>query len=192
MSAKPFILIDLEATCWEGAQSVKDMEIIEIGAVVTNASGDILSSYNSFIKPVIKPTLSEFCTKLTGISQQDVDSAPAFKDAVTAFDDWFKQANPDFWASWGKYDFDQFQQEVSRLEAAPRFIDTPHLNLKRPWRKTTQHKSQALRAALDFHNLVFQGQPHRALDDVKNIARLVRYISPEQMELEITEVLGRA
>src|SRR5690606_41764458 len=44
------------------------------------------SDLNSFIKPVIKPTLSEFCTKLTGISQQDVDSVPTFKDAITALD----------------------------------------------------------------------------------------------------------
>ena len=63
------IICDLEATCWAGERRPQRMEIIEIGAVML-ASGTrpVLDDFCSFVRPVLAPTLSDFCRELTGIT----------------------------------------------------------------------------------------------------------------------------
>ncbi|MDT0358628.1 exonuclease domain-containing protein [Herbaspirillum huttiense F1] len=60
------------------------MKIIEIGACWTNDSGEILDRFQHFVKLLHRPKLTEFCTKLTGIIQYDVDQAPLFPVAAKA------------------------------------------------------------------------------------------------------------
>ena len=70
-------VVDLEATCWEERGSPERMEIIEIGAVLLASSrGPAEREHGSFVRPVESPLLSDFCTRLTSIRQQDVDGAP--------------------------------------------------------------------------------------------------------------------
>ena len=56
-----YVIVDLEATCWESRKSIEQMEIIEIGAVILKSSqGPIVGEFNAFVKPVIDSVLSEF------------------------------------------------------------------------------------------------------------------------------------
>jgi len=53
------------------------MEIIEIGAVMVEAQGlTVIDEFQTFIKPVRYPILTEFCKSLTSITQEQVDQAP--------------------------------------------------------------------------------------------------------------------
>ena len=70
-----YIIVDLEATCWENRSDGKN-EIIEIGAVKVNDDQEIVSEYQQFVKPLKNPILSEFCKELTSIQQTDVENAP--------------------------------------------------------------------------------------------------------------------
>ena len=45
----------------------------------------IVDEYRRFVKPVWRPTLSQFCTELTGITQADVNSADSFVDVLYDF-----------------------------------------------------------------------------------------------------------
>ena len=73
-----YIIVDLEATCWEGCQ-VNKMEIIEIGAVCLNGNNLYpISEFQQFVKPMINPVLSGFCKNLTHIKQKQIDLAPIF------------------------------------------------------------------------------------------------------------------
>jgi len=71
------LVVDLEATCDDNAPEF-DMEIIEVGAVWVAPDGTILDRFQSFARPMVHPTLTPFCTALTGICQADLDTAPAF------------------------------------------------------------------------------------------------------------------
>ena len=75
-----FLVMDLEATCDEiNGRKIKmtATEIIKFPAVLVNTTDStIISTFHQYIKPTICPTLSEFCTKLTGITQDIVDSSP--------------------------------------------------------------------------------------------------------------------
>lgn len=72
-----YIIFDLEATCWENDHK-RQNEIIEIGAVKLNEGLKTVSDFQIFVKPALSPQLSDFCKRLTSISQADVDAAVYF------------------------------------------------------------------------------------------------------------------
>ena len=73
-----YIIVDLEATCWEGMRS-PDMETIEVGAVaLAGPAGPVEGEFGAFVHPVVRPALSDFCRRLTYIHQEDVDEADLF------------------------------------------------------------------------------------------------------------------
>lgn len=80
-----YAVIDFEATCWAKGQTPKDAvaEVIELPVVLIDSiNGCVLCEFHTFVQPTLNSTLSDFCKNLTGISQRDVDAAPAFKDAI--------------------------------------------------------------------------------------------------------------
>ena len=77
------LVIDLEATCSDDdSVAPSSMEIIEVGAVWATLEGEILASFQRFVRPMTSPTLTAFCMELTHISQADVDSAPAWPSFI--------------------------------------------------------------------------------------------------------------
>lgn len=59
------LVVDLEATCWEGnvdgtdrRQSVDDMEVIEFGCVVCDNNGTVVDSKSYFVRPQLYPVLT--------------------------------------------------------------------------------------------------------------------------------------
>ena len=178
-----FICLDLEATCDEPSFDIHQMEIIEIGACCVDSAGNVLSKFQAFIKPVVRPVLTAFCTKLTTITQAQVDAAPEFTVAIEAFETWLAacataHGKPDLWGSWGDYDRKQFERNARLLELPqPAFLsEIQHVNLKARY-ATTQGlnvRRLGLGTVLRFYeHMTFQGTPHRGDDDALNIARLL-------------------
>lgn len=125
------LIVDLEATCCNDHSFPKDeMEIIEIGAVmVLNETLEIISEFQTFVRPLRHPQLTDFCKELTSISQADVDDAPDFIEAMLAFQKWTDSFRRFDFCSWGNYDLNQFMQDC-HLHQISFFIDAPHRNLK--------------------------------------------------------------
>jgi hypothetical protein len=77
MTAKHYLVVDLEATCCnQKTLPAREKEIIEIGAIMCDADFKLLSSFQSFIRPVRHPQLTPFCSEPTSIQQSDVEHAP--------------------------------------------------------------------------------------------------------------------
>jgi inhibitor of KinA sporulation pathway (predicted exonuclease) len=85
-----FLIIDFEATCWTDGINHNDNEIIEIGAVMVQDFKKI-GEFGSFVKPVRNPILSDFCTRLTSITQVDVDKAANFVEVLFSLAIFVKQ-----------------------------------------------------------------------------------------------------
>ena len=95
------IIVDLEATCWQGKAPAPN-EIIEIGAVCVDENAAIIGEFVTFIKPTKSTHLSDFCTELTSITQDMVDDAPYFPEAVGAFQKWIASFEDEYFlCSWG-------------------------------------------------------------------------------------------
>lgn len=98
------LVIDLEATC-SNDESItgSNMEIIEIGACWVNPKGEILDTFQSFVRPVVNRILTPFCTQLTTITQDEVDRAPTFDQVAPLLQEFAAkhiEANS-IWTSWG-------------------------------------------------------------------------------------------
>lgn len=180
------LVVDLEATCWDTPlpstgkyQSVNEMEVIEFGAVLATAEGEIKARFSQLVRPEYHYSLSRFCQSLTGIRQSQIDTASSYQEAVAQLDDWYKSLpEVSAWGSWGEYDRRQLEAEKERHQSAPEFLHLDHINIKQIWCDLTgQSKKSSPQSALQFHGLNFQGRLHRALDDACNVARLLPHLS---------------
>jgi inhibitor of KinA sporulation pathway (predicted exonuclease) len=173
-----YLIIDLEATCSkDGAVPRHDMEIIEIGAVMQSSrTFEVESEFQTFICPVRHPDLTEFCSELTGISQENVAAAPPFRDALEALKEWMYGFDDSMFCSWGDYDRNQFLQDCEFHRVAYPFR-SGHLNLKAEFsRAVGRAKKLGIAEAVRHLGLDFEGSQHRGLDDARNIARIVRRV----------------
>jgi inhibitor of KinA sporulation pathway (predicted exonuclease) len=176
--ARLVLVVDLEATCCnQGSVPQREMEIIQIGAVLATRSGELLGEWSSHVRPIRHPVLTTFCTQLTGISQFDVDSADTFPAVIERLVTWMDDSSKaiDCWASWGAYDRHQLQQDLA-FHGVPWCLPSTHVNLKAVFAKTFRLKKRpALSTALAVVGQEFSGTPHDALDDARNAARLLQY-----------------
>ena len=173
-----YIVVDLEATCWERDSTPERMEIIEIGAVcLTPAAEAPTREFSAFVKPTASPLLSEFCTQLTSIQQQDVDSADTFAAVFPRFIDWIGD-EPFRLVSWGRYDLDQFRLECKRNNVPFPIGFKNHIDLRKQFSRTRRIAPPSLKAALALLEIPLVGTHHRALDDAKSTACIAQRILP--------------
>jgi 3'-5' exoribonuclease 1 len=181
---KYILVVDLEATCCD-LQSIPrhQMETIEIGAVMVSIDSlAIVDEFQTFIKPLRHPILTEFCHQLTSITQSQVDTAPTFPDAIKAWQPWLSKFDKTIFASWGDYDRKQLQQD-SKLHHIdlPYPVSSNHINLKELF-STTQglNKRYGMAQALNIAQIDLTGTHHRGIDDARNISKLLPFILGRQ------------
>ncbi len=91
LSQRYLCVLDFEATCWKECGR-QDMEVIEFPSVLCRmeqSQGLVkVAEMQQYVRPVIVPELSDFCTELTGIRQDQVTSARPFPDAYMAHQQW--------------------------------------------------------------------------------------------------------
>ena len=176
----PCIVVDVEATCWvdRSARPRDEMEIIEIGAVRLAEDLGIVDEFSSFVRPVVHPQLTDFCTELTTITQADVDNAEPFAAVFARFLTWIGEG-PHRLCSWGAYDLNQFRLDCRRAGAAfPEWFETGHVNLKAEFATWRVVKRCGMARALTQLDLPLEGIHHRGIDDARNIARIAQQVLP--------------
>lgn len=180
-----FLIVDLEATCSDdGSIFREEMEIIEIGAVMLNRSTwKIDSEYQQFIKPVRHPNLTEFCTELTTITQQDLETAPTFPEVIPQFKQWIDSYPDNIFCSWGNYDKKQFILDCEFHDITYPF-GAEHRNIKKEFSLYLGDKKKrfGMAQALDELGLELQGTHHRGIDDARNIAAIYKYMNQNKMK----------
>ena len=193
------IIFDLEATCWESTipsaqrnehlvlpigspewKQQNQMETIEIGAVkVDPKTYNIIDTFQIFIKPVLNPVLTAYCSKLTTITQEDVNGAETFRDAYPKFNKWCQ--GPSFYIGWGAYDRKQLDLDCKR-HGLTCFPKEKYLNGKEEYLKFTGRKGRGLRKAVSHYNLEFEGTQHRAICDAIMTAKILQCAKNEMTE----------
>ena len=178
------LLVDLEATCWESNKGrVHEMEAIEFGGMVVRIHDrSLVTEFSTYIRPRVHPKLSDYCRALTGISQAAVDAGINFEDLTELLSqriDKYKQSLA--WASWGNYDRRQLEQDANRWGVPTPLVHVPHFNLKKLFAKRQRIKGSrpSLRRALAIAGLRYEGASHSAVDEVRNIARLLTWVIGE-------------
>lgn len=173
-----YIIVDFEATCCnDSAFPREEMEIIEIGAVALQGNGpEIQDEFQSFIQPVRNPVLTEFCTELTSITQQQVSDADLFEPVMTRFSVWIERFPNPIFCSWGNFDRAQLRRDCEFHSVSYPFSDH-HINIKQVFSDNRGLKrGLGVQRALRTVGLEFEGTAHRGIDDARNMARLSNYL----------------
>ncbi|TYA78605.1 3'-5' exonuclease [Seonamhaeicola marinus] len=174
--SKNIIIIDLEATCWNGEIPKGQVnEIIEIGiCVLDTVSGIISKNKGILIKPE-RSKVSTFCTELTTITQELLDDKGiSFTEACSELREDY-QAKNYTWASYGAYDLNMMKRQCKfRGEEYP--LSQDHINVKELVFKTKGlSKKVGMNGALKQLNMELEGTHHRGVDDAKNIAKILNW-----------------
>ena len=76
------IVVDIECTCWEGdPPDGQENEIIEIGVCrLRPDTGERFGKRSILVKPE-RSVVSPFCTELTSLTQEQVDTGISFTEA---------------------------------------------------------------------------------------------------------------
>ena len=173
-----YIIFDLEATCWRDRNTSNRNEIIEIGALKINDDGQIIDTFETFIKPVAHPILSDFCTELTTITQDQVDQAPGYIEVINQFKEWIGVESGDYLlCSWGFYDKKQLRSDCE-MHGLDYQWAYKHISVKHQHGKLKQLKKPlGLGGAIKMESMTFEGTAHRGIDDARNIAKIfIKYL----------------
>lgn len=185
---KYIVVFDLELTCWDGEdrKPMSEMEVTEIGAVVLKA--DTLEEVRRFsetVRPVVHPNLSEFCTQLTGITQEEVDSSPILLELLEKLLEEGTLPDPKefIWASWGG-DARWLRDEINLktpegqnpISFDPRFINIKLLDGRR----------RGLKKAARALGVEQELPAHRALPDAVTTAEVGRRLNMSVMDAQVS------
>eukprot|EP01043_Picozoa_sp_COSAG02_P065669 COSAG02_NODE_9979_length_2058_cov_8.044970_1_plen_308_part_10 len=219
-----YAVLDFEATCDQGRRNPVgyQAEVIELPTVLLDGRTlHVVDEFKSYVRPVINPTLTAFCTELTGIQQTWVDGAPTFEAALRQHTSWLRshglavQGTPGH--SWvcvtcGDWDLKTMLPDQLRLlnqrDHGPgiKSRTASRKNLARPFRRWVNikkiyaqcvptgrpQKASDLTGMLRGLGLTFEGRHHAGIDDCRNIANVVRALAVRGAVLECTTGGGEA
>lgn len=171
------LVVDIEATCWEGSNpDGMENDIIEIGVCLLDVhTGEISENRGILVKPE-RSVVSPFCTELTTITSEMIEEeGMPFKTACSILrKEFLSQSRA--WASFGAYDLKQFQRQCGDLGIGYPFGPS-HINVKTLFalKKKLGHE-QGMAGALEILEIPLEGTHHRGVDDAKNIAKILSRI----------------
>jgi len=178
-----YIIFDLEATCWDVDNISTKKEIIEIGAVRLTERLNVNGEFQSFVRPLHNPELSDFCKELTSITQEDIAKADLFPKIFKDFTTWMDPL-PYRFCSWGIYDLTQLMMDCARHGIIfPGYLVGKHINLKNLFAKVMDTKRYGLEKALKKLEIPLEGTHHRAIDDARNITKIAQMIFKQATEV---------
>ena len=84
------VVLDFEATCWDKTETTRSpQEIIEFPGLLVNVqTGELVAEFHEYVTPDVHPTISGFCTGLTGITQSMVDGGAPLNEVMARHMAW--------------------------------------------------------------------------------------------------------
>lgn len=169
------LVVDVESTCWD-QPSGQESEIIEIGwCFLQRQPLKRIQRGSIFVRPRVS-SVSEFCTRLTSLTQAHVDQGIPFAEACAQLRK--MGARNLTWASYGDYDRKMFEKQCTPGFPDPWRAEYPfgprHLNVKNlcalimGW-----DREVGMDEALKRLGLPLEGRHHRGEDDAWNIADIL-------------------
>ena len=167
------LVVDLEATCWDGPPPAGEVsEVIEIGVCPLELStGRRLGKRSLLVKPR-RSRVSEFCTRLTTLTPEQVDTGITFTEACEVLRREY-QSRDRVWASFGDYDRTMFQKQCEAT-GVPYPFGPRHLNVKTLFAVARGLPHEVgMGEALGLMGAALEGTHHRGDDDAWNIAGIL-------------------
>ncbi len=204
-----FIIFDTEFTSWKGclengrAEWQKE-ELVQIAALkVELSSFKVVDEFNTYIKPVLNPVLSDYFIELTGITNEKIAKEGIdFKDAYNDFYE-FSKTMACFSHGWGNFYEDEISENMKISDGViinknlefNNMVEDFHFNYKNIafWFKKMYIKhgikvecqaSGEIASILGVENNIEKLGigPHNALYDVYSILEGIKHFKGEGLE----------
>ena len=159
-----------------------EQEIIEIGAYKLNRFGEVIGTFNRFVRPILHPFLSPFCKSLTSITQEEIDQANKFPSVIEAFQDWVNIYDEEYLlCSWGGFDRKMLVKECKLHKLESDWAEV-HINLKAQYQEMKKMRRPCgLKSTVVKEGFEFTGIHHRGISDAENLAKVFgKYIDEWQ------------
>lgn len=185
------LIIDFEATCIDSNSTGKRLypqEIIELPMVLVDTrTAKVVAEFQRYITPVVHPTLSTFCTNLTGITQSMVSAETgavsfrqAWKDAESFLvENHLIRGTKTFRAvTCGDWDLMTMLPQQLKTTFGPKAKVPAHfsswINVKSAVAQFYQphRRVGGMVDMLSYLNIKLQGRHHSGIDDSRNIAAI--------------------
>ena len=185
------IVVDLEMNSIRQkseARRICTNETIEIGAVMLDDNLREISSFRTYVKPEYNDGIVRKISRLTGITDDMVEYAPLFNEAIRMFTNWCLGAGDEVTIyAWSESDYKQISKEMILKEY--RMSEEEKAVLSEEWsdfqNEFDSHlgfeKRLSLKTALDMAGVDFTGREHDALDDARNTAELLQIVRDEML-----------
>jgi len=191
---KYIAILDFECTCEQNDPTWIN-EIIEFPVVMIDTkTKEIVAEFHKYVRPTIVPTLTAFCTELTGIKQEWVSEAEPLPIVIEQLHAWLLEhhfieasaitndkisltdkVNFHFmFATDGPWDFNNYiWKEANRLKIQlPKYL-RQYMDLRLAFYIFYETKKKmGINNMLTHLNLQFIGRPHAGIDDTRNLAAI--------------------
>lgn len=173
------VVIDLEFTpipksCAAQREIVRN-EIIQIGAVLLDSNYRKISTFSTYVKPEFVIHVKPSVTKLTGITDMDLENAPSLAEAMDKLTAWIGTDKKTRIYSWSNTDLYQMEDECY-LKSIP-FPECMYrwMDFQKVYGRLIGYRHQlSLKNAVTSANGQFIGtQAHTALYDAMATAELL-------------------
>ncbi|XP_019619125.1 PREDICTED: ERI1 exoribonuclease 2-like isoform X1 [Branchiostoma belcheri] len=207
------VVIDFEATCWKNGEGPvgTQSEVIEFPAVLLNtATGEIEAEFHRYVQPQEHPYLSNFCTELTGITQDQVDHGIPLHICLAQFGRWLTSVQTDksvhfvtgktvgkntankwgTFVTWSDWDlgicllYECRRKGISKPSALNCWLD-----LRATYKKFYGRKPNGLKGALRDLGIEFEGREHSGIEDARNTAKLAWRMMGDGCVMQVTKSL---
>jgi inhibitor of KinA sporulation pathway (predicted exonuclease) len=163
------LFVDVELTCWEGEPPAGEQpELIAIGIVDLRTDDLSVKREQAFLVRPQSSSISAFCSTLTGITPKEAAAAPPLPEVVRTIRKSFGQGD---WCAWGRDD-ELIRESCARAGADLPFTGAFHDLAGQVRGLLGLTYRLGLDEALQRFGLDWEGIPHEALADARNLARL--------------------
>jgi inhibitor of KinA sporulation pathway (predicted exonuclease) len=168
-------VVDFEATCWKTSNH---HEIIEFPSVMLKWDDGIveIDRFQQYVRPKIKPIVSQFCEKLTGITQHVVDNGVDLKNTVADHLSWIRRLAGDNMVvvlTCGSWDIEiMLPMDFQNNNIVINPIYQQYVDLKDLFKTTTNKKGSSMLKMLEYYGLRLEGRHHSGIDDCYNISKI--------------------
>ena len=165
------LVLDFEANCSKTGK-LACQEIIEFPVLAVNVrTKRVESRFHTYVRPVVVPELTPFCTELTGIQQEMVSGAPNLAAVLGMFEGFMTEkelkGKKIAFATCGDWDL------KTCLPAECAYKQLPVPEYMKTWVNVKQLfplKADGMMEMLQILKLEHQGRHHSGIDDAENIA----------------------
>lgn len=167
-------------------KQIVNNEIIQIGAVLLDSNYRKISTFSTYVKPEYAAHIKPSVSKLTGITDKDLENAPSLKEAVEKMTVWIGTDKRTRVYSWSDTDLYQLEDECY-LKGIP-FPENMRrwMDFQAVWsRLLCTRQKLSLKNAVTSANGQFMGAlAHTALYDAMATAELLIMATAKKEEFE--------